>query len=170
MPGDTIWWQISVNIGWGNGLLNYGFKPLPELKLTVIIGKVQTFAWEEVHYRYLNHQSLKLAWKLLIWKKKSWGSYSSYKFKVSILFDSWYVSTCPLHSDICMFTDLWWNPFTVSLHMFVLSQSPSSCWFVKCVCWCFAHLSPGKPTCHNVPLQALPGLRIWRMETGPSEI
>ena len=33
-PSDTIWWEIWVSIGWGNGLLPHGTKPLNEPKFT----------------------------------------------------------------------------------------------------------------------------------------
>ena len=33
-PSDTIWWQVWVSIGSGNGLLPDGTKPLPEPMLT----------------------------------------------------------------------------------------------------------------------------------------
>ena len=72
-PSDAIWWQEKdthkyVNIGSGNGLLPDGTKPLPEPMLTYHqLGSV-SFIREQLHKRYLSHQSLKqLAWTWLIY-------------------------------------------------------------------------------------------------------
>ena len=65
-PCDTIWRQICVNIGSGNGLLPDGTKPLPEPMLTDHHWSPVTFISGQYHQRCLNHQSLKSVWKLHI--------------------------------------------------------------------------------------------------------
>ena len=47
--GDTIWWQISVNIGSGNDLLPDSTKPLPEPMLTDHQWGLVAFTWEQFH-------------------------------------------------------------------------------------------------------------------------
>ena len=67
-PSDTIWRQRSWStLAQGNGLLPDGTKPLPEPMLTYHqLGRV-AFTWVQFYKRCLSHQSLKLAWKLLIY-------------------------------------------------------------------------------------------------------
>ena len=53
-PSDTIWRQIWVNIGSGNGLLPDGTKPLPEPMLTDHQWSQLTFILGQFHKRCLN--------------------------------------------------------------------------------------------------------------------
>ena len=61
----TTW--IWINVGSGNGLLPDGNNPLPEPLLTYRHNAMTFTRWVFHNKRYLSHQSLKLAWKLLIW-------------------------------------------------------------------------------------------------------
>ena len=63
-PSDATW--ICVNIGSSNGLVPDGTKPLPEPMLTYHQQGPVAFIWVQFYKRCLSHQSLKLAWKLLI--------------------------------------------------------------------------------------------------------
>ena len=62
-PRDTIWRQIWVNIGSGNGLLPDGTKPLPEPMLTDHQWSPVTFILGQFLKRCLNYRSLKPIWK-----------------------------------------------------------------------------------------------------------
>ena len=53
---NAIW---RVNIGWDNGLLLDGNKPLPEPMLTYNEWCLMAFIWGQFRKRYLSHQSLK---------------------------------------------------------------------------------------------------------------
>ena len=57
-PSETIWQQIWVNIGSGNGLLPDGTKPLPDPVLIDHQWSLAAFTWPQFHmkcsrYRYL---------------------------------------------------------------------------------------------------------------------
>ena len=57
-----------VSIGPGNGLFPDGTKPLPEPKLTYHPWyPMRIMIWRQYHNKYLNHQLLNLAWKLLVY-------------------------------------------------------------------------------------------------------
>ena len=63
-PSDTIWRQIWVNIGSGNGLMPDSTKPLPEPMLTDHQWSPLTFILGQFNKGCLNHQSLTVIWKL----------------------------------------------------------------------------------------------------------
>ena len=63
--------EIWVNIGSGNGLLPDGTKPLPEPMLTDPWWSPVTFILGQFHKRCLNHQSLKISFKLTCLKLHS---------------------------------------------------------------------------------------------------
>ena len=57
---------ILINIGWGNGLLPNGTKPLPGPILTYCQWGPVAVTFGQFHKRYLSHQSSKSAYKSLI--------------------------------------------------------------------------------------------------------
>ena len=65
-PSDTIWQQMWVNIGSGNGLLPDGTKPLPESVLTNHQWGLAAFISEHFHWKCSGYISLTWVWKLQI--------------------------------------------------------------------------------------------------------
>ena len=60
----TIWWQIWVYIGSGDGLLPDGTKPLPEPMLTYYQLGPLAFMWGHFHEKTRRYQSAKQDWRL----------------------------------------------------------------------------------------------------------
>ena len=73
--------NIDICLGWGNGLLSDGTKPLPKPMLTYHPWGSLAFSWGQVHRNGSKYHSLQNSWMLNIWKwcsisqePISWGS------------------------------------------------------------------------------------------------
>ena len=91
-PNDTIWEQIWVNIGSGNGLLPDGTKPLPEPMLTC-------HQWSFVFSLYNSFTGS-------AWDISSWYKFENYNFEIT--------ATFPRANELNLITHSW-NCFTGSV-------------------------------------------------------